>query len=194
MKPFEFDKATYTGKEIKDRIKYYIYESLKGIEYANAGSKSEAKKILVNLRKEIAIEHTYYKRLNFEKILSSLDDVFLKEYVHSIMCANALSGINSVNWNLDEIIDYLSDIDLVHIDDDSIHGHSYYEATKEKLDSINNNDKRYRLLQSLSNFYLSPHIKGLNLVRKEMIKYNPEDFEDIEHCFNIKLIEIVEKG
>ena len=179
MEPFKFDKTTYTGKEIKDRIKYYIYESLKGIDYDNTGSKSEAKEILVNLRKEIAIEDKYYKRQNFEKILCSLDDAFLKEYVHSIMCANALSGRNKVSWNLDEIRDYLSDLNLNAIDDDSIHGHSYYKATKEKIVSINHTDKRYRLLQTLLEFYQSPH--------------NPKYKEAIKELENASLIYSVEE-
>lgn len=193
MKPFEFERNIYTGKEIIERIEFYADKAKEGKNIAKSNQK-KAMTILRELKEDLAQETSYYEKGRFEKNMLALNSNVLNSYCWTIKKAfwslTDTNKLSKLTWNLDEIRSEMIFFDTNIIDENEFYGNKYYQKINKKLKEDNISFSEEQFLRSVQDFYGRPSQKTAKSV-KDNSKGLSDDY--IKEYLNLILYKNIEK-
>lgn len=193
MKPFEFERNIYTGKEIIERIEFYADKAKEGKNIAKSNQK-KAMTILRELKEDLAQETSYYEKGRFEKNMLALNSNVLNSYCWTIKKAfwslTDTNKLSKLTWNLDEIRSEMIFFDTNIIDENEFYGNKYYQKINKKLKEDNISFSEEQFLRSVQEFYGRPSQKTAKSV-KDKSKGLSDDF--IKEYVNFSLYKNIAK-
>lgn len=159
MEPFEFERNTYTGKEIKDRINYYAEKAKEG-KYLATSNQKNAMIILRELKDNIEKEYNYYDKGRFEKNVNALESEVINTYIWAIRSVKGnLSETNILSkaaWNLDYISEEMTYINTDIINECELYGNYFFQNVIKRQKEKGISDNEIKFLKSVKEFYGRP--------------------------------------